>query len=287
MNKFIFGISAALVITTTVSAYAIYLENQTHEQQLADYANQVEQLLVRIEENTRQRVEFEQQIDQLNKDLLLSDNHIQVLDTELEETLEKVNPDYEQIEREIRNRVSVEYQRQSQIDEIPTATSLINQLSLMNAEDRAAILSVQGQYGNFLDSLNVGPDRMEIITQALIDVTLGQSQARQDLVNQELPPREMRTQLRSILSPQAARDELAFVLDEQELALLEDSQQSQNRFFTRAIGESGVFRIRGSSLNGGQPGFGAAEIIISTDAANPEVRNFVIEQLQFRDQVPR
>lgn len=287
MNKFIFGISAALVVTTTVSAYAFYLENQTHEQQLADYANQVEQLLVRIEENTRQRVEFEQQIDQLNKDLLLSDNHIQVLDTELEETLEKVNPDYEQIEREIRNRVSVEYQRQSQIDEIPTATSLINQLSLMNAEDRAAILSVQGQYGNFLDSLNVGPDRMEIITQALIDVTLGQSQARQDLVNQELPPREMRTQLRSILSPQAARDELAFVLDEQELALLEDSQQSQNRFFTRAIGESGVFRIRGSSLNGGQPGFGSAEIIISTDAANPELRNFVIEQLQSIDQVPR
>lgn len=290
MQKVIFGISIVIILATGATAYSLYRDNAVQQQQLADYSDQVEELLAHIEENTAQRVDYENRIEQLNNELLVSGNRIKSLDNELVETREKIDPDLAQIEQQIRERVSNEYRRQYQRDEIPTAASLVEQLSMMSDEERMAIMSVQSQYGRFLDALNTSPERKATITEALVEINQEQTRARQELMSQGLPPRQARNQLRNLMGPQATRESLTYVLDEQELALF-DETQPQSQIFARAAGANGVFEYRTLTTDQAQAIPLGADVIINAGdgtapavPGSPNVRTFIIEQAPAIDQ---
>ena len=88
----------------------------------------------------------------------------------------------------------------------------------------------------------------------------------------------MRSQLASVMSPQATRETLSYELTEQELTLFDQNLQTQQRVFTGIVDQNGAVRIRGTGPNGPPPGRRAVEVRINSSNGNATVREFFIEQ---------
>ncbi|MFM1897329.1 MAG: hypothetical protein RLZZ385_2403 [Pseudomonadota bacterium] len=269
MNRSHIVIALLLITTITSSALAWQRQNQHQrlEEQVAQYRRQAEQLLAQVETDTRARLDTEKQLAELQSRLLTVDTRAQAQAEELAAVRQQIDPDYADLERQLRERIGAELRREQQRAAVPTTAGLINELSALPQDERMALMAVQGQYGDFLNSLNADARRKEQIAQALVSLTMEQNQARTDLVNQpDIDPREMRQQIMAISSPEAVREALAFALTEEEMALFETFQQNQpNVFFSTSVGAPGGVRLRqgGRDRQGpdGQTGISSFEFV--------------------------
>ena len=271
MSKLVNVIAIGAALSAT--GYALYgaqLERQQRSQ-LADYSAQLEQVLAQVEDNTRRRLDYEKQIADLRSQLLLANNKVQNLDAELNQTKELIDPDYQQMEQQMRQRISAEFQRQAAREQnSPSAASLITELSNVSMDERMAIMAVQGQYSEFLNSLNVNTQRKEVIAQALVNMTMELNSKRMDLATQQLEPRELRQQMVALSSPQAVRESLAYELTEEELAQFETYQHTQPNITIGALGAGpgtgNVFMMRSERGGDGRPRRGQGNV---TDSDAP------------------
>ena len=248
------ALAALLIISLAAAGFAVTYRQQNSEleQQVADLSVQAEKLLNELDQNTRQRLENENRTAQLAAEVSTARGVISQLQEQLTGLREQIDPDLQQLEDNLRERLDREYRRQladataALENRRPTVASMISQMGSLSNEERMALIGVQGEFGGFLESLDVSEERKETITQALVDLNLSRSATRRDLARQQLEPQEMADQMMALMSPEATREILAYDLTDEELAAFDEFQeQRQNTFFSGPVGERGVFMIRG------------------------------------------
>jgi len=225
-----------------VFAFDSIQSNKLQQQQLADYDKQVQQLLTQVENNSLKRLEYEKEIQQLSSQLITTNSQLTALSNQLQASQQQINPDYQEIEAQIRQKVRNELQQETESRDSNSRIELIKQLSSLEPTELGELMSIQAQFGGFLQSLNVSDERMEVIVGALSDMVADQNQARMELAmsvrtqrgGSGASRREMGAQLRALSSPEAQLEALSFDLTEAELNAL-SAFQSEQQNSTRAF----------------------------------------------------
>ena len=269
------------------AAYWFYHDSLALERTTNDLHAQSERLLQEVDHGTRTRLGLEKQIENLRMQIAESNSRIAELDAELASTQELIDPDYADVEAQIRRRLEAAYRErvaeyEDRRESTPqTITEVMTGLSNLEASERMALLSVQAQYGSFLDSLNVTPQRRDEIAATLINLVQSQREARQDLIAQQLPPREMREQMMTLMQPDTFREALSYELTENELAQFDATQQQTPTTVTAGpIGERGVFMIRGEGPNAVDFIQQGRDILINSDISTDGTTQSIILQAQ-------
>ena len=236
--KIVISILAIGFLAGSVYAYNAQHQSQLRQQQIEDYERQVNRLMSQVEDNSRLRLSFENRLGELESELTTLGSQLISTARELELAQKQVNPEYLQLEREIRQRITSELQTQSEGRNPASPLSLLTALSALEPTELAQLMSLQGQFGGFLQNLDVSEERKEIIMTALSNLIADQTQSRMDLMsemrNQQLDRSEMRRKMQALSSPEA----LSFDLTEDELAALaefqdtRDSQRGASRAFS-------------------------------------------------------
>ncbi len=239
--KIVISILAIGFLAGIVYAYNAQHQSQLRQQQIEDYERQVNRLMSQVEDNSRLRLSFENRLGELESELTTLGSQLISTARELELAQKQVNPEYLQLEREIRQRITSELQTQSEGRNPASPLSLLTALSALEPTELAQLMSLQGQFGGFLQNLDVSEERKEIIMTALSNLIADQTQSRMDLMsemrNQQLDRSEMRRKMQALSSPEAQREALSFDLTEDELAALaefqdtRDSQRGASRAF--------------------------------------------------------
>ena len=229
--KIVISILAIGLFAGSVYAYNAQQESQLRQQQIEDYERQVNRLMSQVEDNSRLRLSFENRLGELESELTTLSSQLISTARELELAQKQVNPEYLQLEREIRQRITSELQTQSEERNPASRLSLLTALSAMEATELAQLLSLQGQFGGFLQNLDVSDERKEIIMTALSNLIADQNQTRMDLMlemrTQQLGRGEMRREMQTLNSPEAQLEALSFDLTEDELTALAEFQNTR------------------------------------------------------------
>lgn len=235
--KAIIVIAFLVFCTGGIFAFNSLQKSKLLQQQLVDYERQVTQLLSQVESNSRRRLDSEKQIQDLKSQLTTSNSQLTALSNQLQTSQQQLNPDYQQLEDEIRQQLSSQMQQQSATSDANSdanpRVNLLKQLTALEPMELSELMSLQGQFGGFLQSLNVSDERMEVIVGALSNLIADQNQARMELAleMQSLPPnvdpRDVRFQMRSIMDPASQLEILAYDLTESELDALAEFQRGQ------------------------------------------------------------
>lgn len=239
--KIVISVLAIGLVAGSVYAYNVQQQGQFARQQIDDYERQVNRLMSQVEDNSRLRLSFENRLNELESELSTLGSQLISTSRELELAQKQVNPEYLQLEREIRQRITSELQTRT-VDRNPASRlSLLTALSAMEPAELGQLMSLQGQFGGFLQNLDVSEERKETIMTALNNLIADQTQARMDLMlemrTEQLGRGEIRRQMQALNSPEAQREALAFDLTEDELAALAEfqntrtSQRGANRAF--------------------------------------------------------
>ena len=221
MKATISGLIVALLFSTGALAWVVR-EYRLQETQLADYETHVRDLLSQVEDGSRVRLSLQDQLDDLQSERNTLVSQLTSIRDQLDLVQEQVSPDYQRMEAAIRQQLENEYQ-QRELAELTRdpRVSLINQLSALDPVELGAIMSVNGQYGSFLQALSVGDERKAEIINFLNDLIGQQNQSRQVLIaqlrNGEISRREMRSGLQDIMSPSAQQEALSQFLTDDEL----------------------------------------------------------------------
>lgn len=238
------AIIVAVVILGAGGAYALNVlqQGKLQTQKLANYEKQVEQLLSQVETNSLRRLDYEKQIQQLQSQLTTTNSQLTALSNQLQQSQTQVSPDYQQLEADIRQRLNREIQQQSERANTNTRANLVKQLTALDPVELGELMSLQGQFGGFLQSLNVGDERMEVIVAALSNLITEQNQARRELAiemrsqQQDSSRREMRALMRDVNTPEAQREALSYALTDIELDALAQYQSEQQTSGRALIG---------------------------------------------------
>lgn len=270
------SILVAVIILGAGGAFAFssLQQGKLQAQRLADYEKQVTQLLSQVETNSMRRLEYEKQTQQLQSQLTTANSQLTALSNQLSASRDQINPDYQKLEADIRQQLSREMRQQQQSTDSNTDSrvSLVKQLSALDPVELGELMSLQGQFGGFLQSLNVGDERMDVIVDALSNLIADQNQARRELAmemrsqQQDSSRREVRALMRNISSPEAQREALSYALTGAELDSLAEYQSQQQpmsrAFITNpgAVGRPQVFND-GSIIYSVQGGAGNSDAI--------------------------
>ncbi len=212
-----------------LTAYQFY-SNDSLQQQLDDYQAHVNRLQQELATHSEDQVAYETQINQLKREGQTQLSRISSLETELELAEEMIDPEVVALEQEIRQRVMLEARAESQ--RTTSRVNLVKELSSLDPMEMAQLMQIQGQYGRFLQSLNVDDERLEAITDALMNQISEQNQRRQELLQARManPSGDMnsiRQQMIEISSPQAQREALSYIFTDEEMEMFDTFQQSQ------------------------------------------------------------
>lgn len=278
----------ALVIAIVIvsAGYLTYRQNEQNQLdalQLASYEAQVTRLLGEIEQGSRSRLELESTLKELRSEINMLDSQLTSVTNQLAISEERINPEYDRMESEIRQQIAreeaVTEQRRRDTYSPGNRVELVRQLSELGPLELGEVMSLQGQFGGFLQSLAVSDERMEIVVDALGNLIADQNNARIALMQDarlggNFDRREMGTQMREIMSPEAQRASLSFVLTDDELSALDTFQSQQGnqgatiRSFVgnpNADGAAGAF-----IFGGGRGGSGTASGVIIERAPPPD-----------------
>lgn len=228
-------IPVAVVVLGASAAFAFNTLQQSNlqAQQLADYESQVAQLLSQVETNSLRRLDYEKQIQQLQSQLTTASSQVTALSNQLAQSQNQVNPDYQQMEADIRQRVSREIQQQAEITN--PRVGLVKQLTELDPMELGELMSLQSQFGGFLQSLDVDDERMEVIVEALSNLIADQNQRRRELAFEARSQQsgssrqEYRALMRDVSSPEGQREALSYALTDAELNALAEFQQQSRR----------------------------------------------------------
>ena len=108
--KIVITVLAIGLVAGSVYAYNAQQQSQFALQQIEDYERQVNRLLSQVEDNSRLRLSFEDRLGELESELTTLGSQLISTTRELELAQKQVNPEYLQLEREIRQRITSELQ---------------------------------------------------------------------------------------------------------------------------------------------------------------------------------
>lgn len=230
--KIILGLAIAILIAGSGYAYLLIEQNQLKDQQVSDYRAQVSQLLSETETNSLARLDYEKQIGSLQSEVNTLSSQLTSVSNQLQMAQqESESPDIRALEQEIRQQLVEEFQQQDNVANAGSRTGLVKQLAAMDATERSELMSMQNRYGDFLGSLDVSDQRMDVIIGALGNVIATENAARMEVLQQvqagQVDLAEVRDKMLGIHDQDNMLNELSYVLTEQELAAFSDYQDTQ------------------------------------------------------------
>lgn len=258
--KILLGVAITIALVGSGYAYQLIEQNQLKEQQVGDYKAQLGQLLAETEANSLARLDYEKQIDSLQMEVNMLNSQLSALSGQLTQAQEGAT-DVQALEREIRQQVATEYQQRQRDNQASgSRTSLARQLAQMEPMERSEFMSMQNRYGDFIGSLDVSDERMDVIIGALGNVIATENQARMELLQQvqagEVSLEALSEQILEVHDSDAQLNELSYVLTADELAAFSEYQEKQGNSRIAILGgqaggvqESQTF-FAGSSADG-------------------------------------
>ena len=213
---------------STISTY-LYFENVANRNLLLEYETNAQRLLSQVKSDSEERVARE-------KELAIMRDEISRLNTELaakpqlNTAIEEIPlSDYQETEEEIRKRIIYEYELDKTNRNSDRRLDLIKEISSLEPSSVSEIMSLQRQFGRFIQSLNVNEERMEEIVGVLINYVAGQSQARQTILEQarsdQIDRREIGNLMRAVMNRELMYEELSYYLNQDEISLLQQAHK--------------------------------------------------------------
>ena len=240
--KILLGLAIAMLFVSGGYAYQLIGQNQLKEQQVSDYKAQLGQLLAETETNSLARLDYEKRIDALQREVNVLNSQLSSTASQLQ-VAEQGSPDTRTLEREIRQQVAAEYQKRRDNTPAESLYGLAKQLAQMDRVERSEFMSMQNRYGDFIGSLDVSDERMDVIIGALSNVIATENLARMELMQQvqsgEVSLETLPEKMMGVHDQESQLDELSYVLTEDELAAFSEYQDQQGNQRIQILGGPG------------------------------------------------
>ena len=215
---------------STISAY-LYFENVANHNLLIEYKANAQRLLSQVqgigEEKVAQEKELatlRDEISRLNVRLAATPQSNMVIE-------ENALSDYREAEDEMRKRIIYEYELNRTNKNSDRRLDLIKEISSLEPSSVSEIMSLQRQFGRFIQALSVNEERMEEIVGVLTNYVVGQSQARQTILEQassdQIDRREIGNLMRAVMNRELMYEELSYYLNQDEISLLQQAHKEQ------------------------------------------------------------
>jgi hypothetical protein len=223
-----FVLPAVLVSGLSVT---LYQRNIANKNLLDDYKDHVQRLLSQVEENTKNSILKETELTRLQAEIDRLNNIFEAPSDRLA-YIEKQNlPDYQEIERALRQRIINEYEHGKENQNTDSKLDLINKISSLEPSALNELMSLQNQFGPFIQALNVDEERMEEIVGVLTNYVVQQNQARQLVLlqaqSEQIGRREIGDQMRAIMGLDVMYEELAYDLSQNEISVLKQTHDDR------------------------------------------------------------
>ena len=223
-----FVLPAVLITGLSVT---LYQRNIANKNLLDDYKDHVQRLLSQVEENTKNSILKETELTRLQAEIDRLNNIFEAPSDRLA-YIEKQNvPDYQEIERALRQRIINEYEHGKENQNTDSKLDLINEISSLEPSALNELMSLQNQFGPFIQALNVGEERMEEIVGVLTNYVVQQNQARQLVLlqaqSEQIGRREIGDQMRAIMGLDVMYEELAYDLSQNEISVLKQTHDDR------------------------------------------------------------
>ena len=215
---------------STISAY-LYFENVANRNLLLEYETNVQRLLSQVKSDSEGKVALEKELAMLRDEISRLNTELAAkpqLNAAIEET---PLSDYQETEEEIRKRIIYEYELDKTNRNSDRRLDLIKEISSLEPSSVSEIMSLQRQFGRFIQALNVNEERMEEIVGVLTNYVAGQSQARQTILEQarsdQIDRREIGNLMRAVMNRELMYEELSYYLNQGEISLLQQAHKEQ------------------------------------------------------------
>ncbi len=231
---------------STISAY-LYFENFANHSSLLEYEANVQRLLSQVKNISEEKSDQEKELTILRDEI--SRLNIMLADKPQSNIVMKENPlsDYQVAEDEIRKRIIYEYELEKANKNSDPRLDLIKEISSLEPSSVSEMMSLQRQFGRFIQALDVREERMEEIVITLINYVDGQSQARKMILEQarsdEIDRREIGNLMRAVMDRELMYESLSYYLNQNEISLLKQTHQEQTdeeAFYDRSRPSGGV-----------------------------------------------
>jgi len=110
------------------------------------------------------------------------DSQLAALSRQLETVQQQIDPDYQQMEARIRQQINTEVRASNVASNSDPRISLLKQLSELDPMTMSEIFAVNAQYGEFIQSLNVCEEQLDVVVNALQNMIAGQNQAQSEIM---------------------------------------------------------------------------------------------------------
>ena len=215
---------------STFSAY-LYVDNVANRNLLLEYETNAQRLLSQVKSDSEERVAREKELAMLRDEISRLNTEL-AAKPQLNTAIEEIPlSDYQETEEEIRKRIIYEYELDKTNRNSDRRLDLIKEISSLEPSSVSEIMSLQRQFGRFIQSLNVNEERMEEIVGVLINYVAGQSQARQTILEQarsdQIDRREIGNLMRAVMNRELMYEELSYYLNQDEISLLQQAHKEQ------------------------------------------------------------
>ena len=215
---------------SSISAY-LYLENVANHNLLIEYKANAQRLLSQVkgigEEKVAQEKELatlQDEISRLNVRLAARPQSNMLIE-------ENALSYYREAEDEMRKRIIYEYELNRTNKNSDRRLDLIKEISSLEPSSVSEIMSLQRQFGRFIQALDVNEERMEEIVGVLTNYVAGQRQARQTILEQarsdQIDRREIGNLMRAVMNRELMYEELSYYLNQGEISLLQQAHKEQ------------------------------------------------------------
>ena len=229
-----FVLPAVLVSGLSIT---LYQRNIANKNLLDDYKDHVQRLLSQVEENTKNSILKETELTRLQAEIDRLNNIFETPSDRLAYVEKQNVPDYQEIERALRQRIINEYEHGKENQNTDSKLDLINEISSLEPSALNELISLQNQFGPFIQALNVDEERMEEIVGVLANYVVQQNQARQLVLlqaqSEQIGRREIGNQMRAIMGLEVMYEELAYDLSQNEISVLKkthDDREAETDF---------------------------------------------------------
>ena len=180
--KVFIGLLLAAVVFVGSFSYSQIQQSNLLTQQIEDYARQNFQLLTLIENNSLKNSESATTLRSLQDELKNRESQLAALSRQLVTTQQQIDPDYQQVESNIRQQLTSEIQASNNTPNLDPRIAVFKQLSELDPIVMGEIMALNAQYGKYIKGLNVSKEREEVIINALHNMIADQNQARGELM---------------------------------------------------------------------------------------------------------
>jgi len=215
---------------STISAY-LYFENVANSNLLLEYETNAQRLLSQVKSDSEGKVALEKELAILRDEISRLNAEL-AAKPQLNTVIEEIPlSDYRETEEEIRKRIIYEYELDKTNRNSDPRLELIKEISSLEPSSVSEIMSLQRQFGRFIQALNVNEERMEEIVGVLTNYVAGQSQARQTILEQarsdQIDRREIGNLMRAVMNRELMYEELSYYLNQDEISLLQQAHKEQ------------------------------------------------------------